>query len=635
MRLLCPALASSVLLLLAFAGTAAATDYCVTGRTGCTPSNTHSTIQSALTAAQGAGHDRVLIGAGEFTVPAGGLSYTGDRVDVIGAGADATILNQQRSDPFEYVLSVDDGGAAGGSTVEGLRAVIAQNIGTGRQNGGLHLDGAVHASHVDIAVAPAASGAIGVKLDGTSELTFSTVDLGYLPDGGTAVYASTTTADAPVVEDSYLRGYSGVINGSGGAAEVRRTEIATAGNGVAQGAGSVLVENVVITLEPLPGGVGTTGFYVTGAAGAASVDVRHVTVIGGDALSTGVDVDSSDSSASVINSIIRTPGISLRKSSSATSAIAANYNAFHPGATVENGGGGTFFNLNARLDNPQFLGDPDFGEFRLSHASPMIDAGNPAALASPSDDFDGDPRVVDGDGDGTARRDLGAFEYQRRAPVVTALAEPATAFPGDPIAWIATATDEDGDPLTYEWSWDDRATGSGASVAHAFTPLGSHTGTATVTDATGLTATASASATVVSAPVPIDPRGGGGGVVDRLAPVFSIVRAALRLSARNTVAVRLTCAQAEIEPCAGRLRLASTKRVARGRILQIGRAVFRIAAGRSKTVTVRVSSHNARSARRLRRFKVTATATAKDRAGNEAKKTLRGTLVAPRPRGTR
>jgi len=55
---------------------------------------------------------------------------------------------------------------------------------------------------------------------------------------------------------------------------------------------------------------------------------------------------------------------------------------------------------------------------RLLATSPAIDAGNNRAVSS-NIDLDGNPRIVDGDGDGEATVDMGAFEYLTAPQVAT------------------------------------------------------------------------------------------------------------------------------------------------------------------------------------------------------------------------
>jgi hypothetical protein len=69
---------------------------------------------------------------------------------------------------------------------------------------------------------------------------------------------------------------------------------------------------------------------------------------------------------------------------------------------------------NLALD-PQFVGSGSH-PYRLSAASPLIDIGLQPALFEPSYDAGGNERVWDGDGDGSAVIDLGAYEYQ---PIVS------------------------------------------------------------------------------------------------------------------------------------------------------------------------------------------------------------------------
>src|SRR4051812_7920549 len=85
------------------AAPAAATDYCVSPATGCTPANTFATVQEALNAALPAGYDTVTLGPVEYAVPTAGLNYTGDRIDIRGGGA---TLRQGSSPDYRSALFV-------------------------------------------------------------------------------------------------------------------------------------------------------------------------------------------------------------------------------------------------------------------------------------------------------------------------------------------------------------------------------------------------------------------------------------------------------------------------------------------------------------------------------------------------
>jgi len=59
--------------------------------------------------------------------------------------------------------------------------------------------------------------------------------------------------------------------------------------------------------------------------------------------------------------------------------------------------------------DPLFL-DPEIGDYHLRLGSPCIDSGSGAAPDLPEYDFEGDPRELDGDRDGTAIPDMGVDE---------------------------------------------------------------------------------------------------------------------------------------------------------------------------------------------------------------------------------
>jgi hypothetical protein len=75
--------------------------------------------------------------------------------------------------------------------------------------------------------------------------------------------------------------------------------------------------------------------------------------------------------------------------------------------------------------------EPPSGDFHLRNDSPLIDAGDPASLPS-YDDLDLGPADLDGDGDGIARRDVGAYEAPAAPLKVVQQPMPAQGDAGQP-----------------------------------------------------------------------------------------------------------------------------------------------------------------------------------------------------------
>jgi len=72
---------------------------------------------------------------------------------------------------------------------------------------------------------------------------------------------------------------------------------------------------------------------------------------------------------------------------------------------VQGGYGGT-----GNIDTDPIFVNASGGDFHLLSTSPCIDAGNNAAPVLPATDIDGDNRIIDGDGDGSAVVDMGVDE---------------------------------------------------------------------------------------------------------------------------------------------------------------------------------------------------------------------------------
>ena len=167
----------------------------------------------------------------------------------------------------------------------------------------------------------------------------------------------------------------------------------------------------------------------------ASLFTHHVTIVGSNASgSAGIrSVVSGAAVASVYlrNSIVRNTAFTFDRQQTSAGPL-TNIEATHSDfATTFGGNGvGTYSadatNLNA---DPAFV-DSAAGDYRLSAGSPVVDKGAPdTVFGEPATDLAGNPRIVDGNGDETARRDMGAFEFQPGPPVTGGPAPPGGGSP--------------------------------------------------------------------------------------------------------------------------------------------------------------------------------------------------------------
>jgi PKD domain-containing protein len=204
-------------------------------------------------------------------------------------------------------------------------------------------------------------------------------------------------------------------------------------------------------------------------------------------------------------------------------------------------------------------------------------------------DLDGNPRSV-GLSHADTPVDLGAYEYQRRAPKAAASA-PADSIAGQPIAFDGSGSNDpdSGDSLTYHWSFDDGTSATGKSVAHAFSTPGAHKATVTVTDPTGLTDTATSSVSV-AARAPSSSR--------RAARIALLGTPQVK---GHTLILRLRCAGPGT--CSGKVR----ESIAKGRHARvIASRRFKLGAGRTATLRLELNATGRHLLRgRVRKLAVT------------------------------
>jgi hypothetical protein len=556
----------------------------------------------------------VQIAAGSFTTSVG-FSYDtpvpGNTVAIVGAGGrfsghSGTSLSWSAANPSnKTVLTVK---SPNQSTISGLDVIVPDG-----GNLGVDTNGAISDTAVEAASGTTTS-PTGVILETGGALTGSDVRLPTdLPVTiGVFAVGSGTLVDASTIQAA--RGFQTTTSG-GLSGVVRRSEIVSSVLGVQVDNGDFLVEDTVF--RNTTDTAGHDGAVVHGGGSDNSLSLNHVTMVGSPASGVALRATASAHTANLTfrNSVFTGYPATIARTASggATANVTTDYSDY-TGPPSADSGAGAITETNHLTADPGFLSSTDF---HLRADSPLIDAGDPAALGATetTTDASGQPRIADGNGDCTPRRDIGAFEFQPgpRAPHAAATAAPATAVIGQPVTFDAgDSCDPDGDALTYAWTFDQGPAATGVSHMRAFSTAGLHFATVTVTDSTGRTSTATATVRVTKAVLPA------------FAGVAIPSRQTVKVSRQRVAAVKLSCPAGTVGACVGTLTLT------RSGGHKLGAASFSIARGVSRKVSVKLSTSAFQSLRRSKRQNSTAVSVAHDANGTSKRTTRVIKLVAPR-----
>jgi Ca2+-binding RTX toxin-like protein len=465
-----------VLGLLVAPGGASATTFCVHSPPGCS-GTAQPTVNAAIAASAGAdARDRIEVGPGTFTesVAANGPQD----VDIVGQGPGITVFTGA-ANPIFAMFDPE-------STATGIGVRLTANGQTGFDSGG---------TLSNVGVTQAATGvdnaALGILLESGGTVSNCTVDL---PTGAGVNHIGVRTGGNgnPRASDCTLRtnGFGVVDDRVGGSATFERLRI-NASQGVYSLRGTSVAQNLVITLNDAL----SSGVMADATVGStAAITVFHTTILapGNSFAAVGARTLSAGRTSTVLarDLIVRTTDnhTYADQSGGGSASVNIDYSDYDQSASLVLAGTVIHGTHSVNVD-PRFV-NAAAADYRLRFDSPLIDAGDTAGGGTPFD-FRRLTRIVDGNGDGAARRDMGAFEYQRAAPTA-AIAAPASASQSAAVAFSAAgSSDVDGDSLTYSWRFDDGATATGVSASHAFATPGPHGVQLTVVDAAGLHATAS------------------------------------------------------------------------------------------------------------------------------------------------
>jgi PKD repeat protein len=492
---------AALCIVLAVPETAAATTYCVNeplchAAGGIEEGNEGVALQKTLEkAGKSAGPNVLVIGAGVYSHAKGFTYNSAEALTITGAGAGNTVFTSNAEEGASVLTLSSANTKLSGVTVSvpaGKSQVgIALEKGTVEHTsvtggGGLNVP-----TGLDIATG-------AVFTHGSIEMDEATASTGVDFNGGEVI-------------DSTIAAYYGTQGAD--AETLRGCRISSPAVGVLGYYANITVEDTLIDLRAR----NSAGVSVVGNGnGNAQGTLRNLTIVNGGAGSIGVELEANkahSSSVSLESSVIADVGHAIlertSEAGSKTSAATA-YSSYEAAGDEQLTEGGGTVPSPPSDENPvstttdfvkPVLGEHGFseGDWALAPTSPLIDAGKPGALGAGEYELDaaGDSRIVNG------RRDVGAYEYQRRAPSVTGGASATTVKVGESVTFTGSATAvEPGDTIaSYQWTFDEGASvGAGASATHSFATAGVHKATLTVTDAAGVTSTEVVDITVQKQP---------------------------------------------------------------------------------------------------------------------------------------
>ena len=389
--------------------TAGATDYCVAPNTGCGGTLVPN-VEQALDLADNAGDaDRVFLGAATYTASSvTGFYYSesGSPVEIVGQGEGQTTLTAPPAASFVVRLI---GGP--GTSVHDLTIKLPQSAAAGLKG----LSTSNLGRRIAVIEDPAqANKRYGAELVNGGTLEDSSVALGNGQDtvgvlfesGGGTVRRSAVSAKVAVHSEHGGTIEHSRVTGAEAAVEAFRNWTAISGS--------------VIRFTASPGvGIGAQtriGYPTTVTADGVTIVGPRLPNTFGAAAATGI-LTNSPVELSLTNSIIRGAAIPLYAAADVSTArITTSFSDYDPSGNLIGGRGGSEHIVETNVSN---VGDAGFvdaaaGDYRLLAGSPLIDTGDP--VTQQSLDLDGNPLVADGNGDGIARRDMGAYELAAAAP---------------------------------------------------------------------------------------------------------------------------------------------------------------------------------------------------------------------------
>jgi hypothetical protein len=203
--------------------------------------------------------------------------------------------------------------------------------------------------------------------------------------GGISMFAAGT----PIVKRNVIKGNNGGIQGGG----IWMVNFVNA----------LIVQNLITGNQASEGG----GLYMS-SSGSRLV---NNTIADNNAISGGSGILATFQTELTNNIIVAKPGQSGLHCSSQSQLIIRFNNIFSAGGMAYGGGCADKTGTDGNISADPLFTNPTQGDYHLQQGSPSIDSSDNLAPDLPDTDVDGDPRILDGDGNGTAIVDMGVDEF--------------------------------------------------------------------------------------------------------------------------------------------------------------------------------------------------------------------------------